>query len=120
MQGAHPCDTSMGFTPLEGLMMGAHLALEIFCYRIRKYIGAYLAALGGAQAIIFGGGIGEDTPFVRVRVLEELEWCGLSLDTARNEQTINREGRITTDSSRLHVYVIPVEEGLLIADQTIK
>jgi acetate kinase len=170
-------DTSMGFTPLEGLMMGmrsgdidpsivgylmrkeqvcvdkveewlnkesgllgvsgrshdtrelvrlidtderANLALEIFCYRIRKYIGAYLAALGSAQAIIFGGGIGENTPFVRARVLEEFDWFGLTLDPARNEQMINREGRITTDSSRLHAYVIPVEEGLLIADQTIK
>ena len=168
-------DTSMGFTPLEGLMMGtrsgdidpaivgylmrkeqvdidevdrwlnkesgllgvsgrshdtrelvrlididerSRLALEIFCYRIRKYIGAYLAALSGAQAIIFGGGIGENTPFVRARVLEELEWCGLTLDPVRNEQTINREGQITTDSSQLHAYVIPVEEGLLIADQT--
>lgn len=98
----------------------ARLALEIFCYRIRKYIGAYLAALGGAQAIIFGGGIGEDTPFVRARVLEEFGWCGLTLDPARNEQTINREGRITTDGSRLHAYVIPVEEGLLIADQTLQ
>jgi acetate kinase len=170
-------DTSMGFTPLEGLMMGmrsgdidpsivgylmrkehvgvdkveewlnkesgllgvsgrshdtrelmrfietderARLALEIFCYRIRKYIGAYLVALGGAQAIIFGGGIGEDTPFVRARVLEELEWAGLTLDPVRNEQTINREGQITTDSSRLHAYVIPVQEGLLIAEQTLK
>jgi acetate kinase len=170
-------DTSMGFTPLEGLMMGmrsgdidpsvvgylvrkervsvekveewlnkesgllgisgrshdtreliglidsderVRLALEIFCYRIRKYIGAYLAALGGAQAIIFGGGIGEDTPFVRMRVLEDFGCFGLTLDLEHNEQIINREGRITTDSSRLHAYVIPVEEGLLIADQTLQ
>jgi acetate kinase len=98
----------------------ARLALEIFCYRIRKYIGAYLAVLNGAQAIIFGGGIGENTPFVRARVLEELEWCGFTLDPVRNEQTINREGQITTDGSRLQAYVIPVEEGLLIADETFK
>lgn len=77
-------------------------------------------ALNGAQAIIFGGGISENTPFVRARVLEELEWCGLTLDPVRNEQTINREGQITTGNSRLPAYVIPVEEGLLIADETFK
>jgi acetate kinase len=60
--------------------------------KIRKYIGAYLAALGGAQAIIFGGGIGEDTSFVRARVLEDLAWCGLILDPARNERMINCKG----------------------------
>jgi acetate kinase len=167
-------DTSMGFTPLEGLMMGersgdidpsivgylarhervdvsrveewlnresgllgvsgrskdtrelvelletdarARLAIEVFCYRLRKYIGAYLAALGGAQAIVFGGGIGENTPSVRARALEGFGWCGLTLDAARNERTIDREGRITTDDSRLHAYVIPTQEGLLIAQQ---
>jgi acetate kinase len=65
-------------------------------------------------------GIGEDRPFVRARVLEEFDWFGLTLDPARNEQTINREGRITTDGWRLQAYVIPVEEGLLIADQTLQ
>jgi acetate kinase len=93
------------------------LALEVFCYRLRKYIGAYLAALGDAEAIIFGGGIGENTPFVRARTLEGFTWCGLTLDPARNEQMIDREGRITTDDSHLHAYVIPTEEGLLIAQQ---
>jgi acetate kinase len=93
------------------------LALEVFCYRLRKYIGAYLAALGGAEAVIFGGGIGENTPFVRARACEGFTWCGLTLDSTRNEQTIDREGRLTTDDSRLHAYVIPTEEGLLIAQQ---
>ena len=96
------------------------LALEMFCYRISKYIGAYLAALNGADAIIFGGGIGEDTPLVRNLVCGPLDWCGLRLDPARNEQTVNREGRITTDDSRLHAWVIPVEEGLMIAQQVAK
>ncbi len=91
------------------------LALEMFCYRISKYIGAYLAALNGAEAIIFGGGIGEDTPFVRTLVCGALDWCGLTLDPTRNEETIHCEGRITTDDSRLHAWVIPVEEGLMIA-----
>ena len=92
-------------------------ALEVFCYRLRKYIGAYLAALGGAEAIIFGGGIGENTPFVRSLTLEGFTWCGLTLDPSRNHQMINREGRITTDDSRLHAYVIPTQEGLLIAQK---
>jgi acetate kinase len=96
------------------------LAMEVFCYRIRKYIGAYLAVLGGAEAIIFGGGIGENTPFVRVRACEGFEWCGLRIDPARNEQVIDREGRITTDDSRLHAYVIPAEEELLIAQKVVQ
>ena len=57
---------------------------------------------------------------MRARVLEDFDWCGLILDPARNEQVINREGRITTDGSRLHAFVIPVEEGLLIADQVLQ
>jgi acetate kinase len=169
-------DTSMGFTPLEGLMMGkrcgdidpalinylatkqgvnvseiedllnnksgllgvsgmshdtrilmkhfdddkrVRLAMEVFCYRILKYIGAYLAALGGAKAIVFGGGIGENTLFVRHYICSQLKWCGLTLDSERNQQTIDCEGRISTDDSRLHAYVIPVEEGLQIAQQAI-
>lgn len=169
-------DTSMGFTPLEGLMMGkrsgdidpalinylatkegvevgeiedllnnksgllgvsgmshdtrvlmehfdndkrVRLAMEVFCYRILKYIGAYLAVLGGAKAIVFGGGIGENTLFVRDRICSQLKWCGLTLDSERNQQTIDCEGRISSDDSRLHAYVIVVEEGLQIAQQAI-
>lgn len=93
------------------------LAIEMFCYRISKYISGYLAALNGAEAIIFGGGIGEDTPFVRTLVCGAFDWCGVNLDQPRNKQTINREGRITTDDSRLHAWVIPIEEGLMIAQQ---
>jgi acetate kinase len=98
----------------------ARLALEVFCYRLRKYIGGYLAVLCDAQAVIFGGGIGENTPFVRALALAEFGWCGLTLDSDRNEQTINCENRITTDISRLHAYVIPVQEGLLIAQQVVQ
>ena len=97
------------------------LALEMFCYRIRKYIGAYLAAMGGAaNGIVFGGGIGENTPLVRAMVCEGLEWCGVSIDQERNRQMVDREGRITTDSSRLHVYVIPSEEELMIAHEAVR
>jgi acetate kinase len=163
-------DTSMGFTPLEGLMMGtrcgdidpalieflvrkegvpidtvAHwlnkesgllgvsgrsqdtrvliqhqdartqLALDIFCYRVRKYIGAYAAAMGGLDAVIFGGGIGENTPEVRRRVCTGLEWMGLELDSKLSAETVDREACLTRPESRVLAYVIPTEEGLMMA-----
>ena len=61
----------------------AWLAIEIFCYRVRKYVGAYLAALGGADAIVFAGGIGENAPEIRARICAGLEWTGLAVDAAR-------------------------------------
>lgn len=166
-------DTSMGFTPLEGLVMGmragdldpalvgyiarrealdldkveellnkksgllgmsgvshdtrilmeqrgtnekVQLALEVFCYRLRKYLGAYLTALEGhAAAIVFGGGIGEDSPWVRQQVCGAMEWCGVQLDNEANERTVNCEGRISTGDSRLAVFVIPTQEALMLA-----
>lgn len=177
IRGGRSVDTSMGFTPLEGLVMGtrsgdldpalvgylarqegvptlevetwlnersgllgvsgrsndmrelvehvqedarARLAVELFCYRARKYVGAYLAALGGADAIVFSGGIGENSPFVRARICDGLSWCGLALDPDRNAETLGTEGRITTDEARLHAYVIPVDEELLIAWDTVR
>jgi len=99
----------------------ARLAIEIFCYRVRKYIGAYLAALGGADAVIFAGGIGENSPEVRARICEGLAWLGLELDAARNaEMQQGREGRISRDGSRLAAYVIPTDEELLIARDTVR
>lgn len=168
-------DTSMGFTPLEGLVMGKRcgdidptivsylaqkedlavskieeilnnqsgllglsgishdtrelkenlpnqrvkLAFDIFSYRIRKYLGAYLAALNGTSAIIFSGGIGENTALVRKLVCQELQWCGLTLDSERNQKVIDCEGRISTDDSTLHAYVIPTQEAIAIARLTI-
>jgi acetate kinase len=164
-------DTSMGFTPLEGLMMGTRcgdidpaivtylmrkenldiggiekflnkecgllgvsqrsadtrvllktpdeksvqLALEMFSSRVRKYIGAYLAVLGGCDAVIFGGGIGENTSYVRERIVRDFNWCGATLDKDRNSRTINCEGPITTQESSLPVWVVPTNEGLMIA-----
>ena len=55
----------------------ATLAIEVFCHRARKYLGAYLAILGRADAVIFGGGIGERAPDIRARICQELDWCGL-------------------------------------------
>ena len=168
-------DTSMGFTPLEGLMMGKRcgdidpaivsylveqenvsvrqieeilnnqsgllglsgishdtrvlkqqltnqrvkLAFEVFSYRLRKYLGAYLAALNGAEAIVFSGGIGENTSLVRKLVCQKLQWCGLTLDLERNQKVIDCEGRISTDESTLHAYVIPTQEAMAIARATI-
>ncbi len=173
-------DTSMGFTPLEGLVMGtragdldpaileyvalkegldikeidmllnkqsgllgisglthdmrelleearehddrrARLAIEIFCYRVRKYIGAYLAALGGAAAIIFTGGIGENSPEIRARITDELQWMGVELDPALNDATTKgAEGRISPPSARVETWVIPTDEELLIARDTMR
>lgn len=180
IEGGNSVDTSMGFTPLEGLVMGtrsgdvdpaildfvsskeglslaevegllnkqsgllgisglthdmrellaeaeehddrrAKLAVEIFCHRVRKYIGAYLAAMNGADALVFAGGIGENAPVVRERICRELEWIGVRLDATRNaEMTNGREGRIDAEGSRLAVWVIPTDEELLIARDTVR
>ncbi|UCG10764.1 MAG: acetate kinase [Dehalococcoidia bacterium] len=174
--GGRSVDTSMGLTPLEGLIMGsrsgdvdptlasflaqregvdvetaedwlntksgllgvsgrsrdmrelldaedkgdkmARLAIDMFCYRLKKYIGAYLATLDGADAVIFGGGIGENAPEVRQRILAGMDWLGLKLDNARNNATVGSEGRISADDTRVHAYVIPVDEALIIARDT--
>jgi acetate kinase len=180
IKGGNPVDTSMGLTPLEGLVMGtrsgdldpaiiefvaakeglsaqevetllnkqsgllgvsgltndmrelldearesddrrAKLAIEIFCYRARKYIGSYLAAMNGADAIIFAGGIGENSAVVRAKICDGLGWLGLELDLERNEgMSGGREGLITKDGSRLAAYVIPTNEELLIARDTVR
>jgi acetate kinase len=93
----------------------AELALEMFCYRIRKYVGAYLAALEGADGIVFTGGIGENAPEIRRRVCEPLRWAGVRLDAARNA---SGDVRITADDATLPVYVIPTDEEGLIARET--
>jgi acetate kinase len=171
-------DTSMGFTPLEGLVMGtrsgdldpaildfvaskegltlsqvesllnkqsgllglsgltpdmrellkeieehddrrARLAVEVFCYRVRKYIGAYLAVLDGADAIVFAGGIGENAVEIRKRICSGLKWMGIELDAAANATlTSGREGKFSTPASRAELWVIPTDEELLIARDT--
>src|ERR1700752_176628 len=98
----------------------ATLAIEVFCYRARKYIGAYLAAIGGAEAGIFTGGIGENSPEVRTRICAGLECLGLYLDQKRNSEAVHGfEGLISKDESRLAAYVIPTDEELLIARDTV-
>jgi len=99
----------------------AMLAIEIFCYRVRKYIGAYLAAMNGADAVVFTGGIGEHSPEVRARICDGLQWMGIDLDEQLNRKhTGDREGLISKEGSRPAVYVIPTDEELLIARDTVR
>jgi acetate kinase len=171
-------DTSMGFTPLEGLVMGtrsgdldpaildfvsakeglslreidsllnkqsgllgvsgltadmrellaeeaenddrrARLAIDLFSYRVKKYIGAYLAAMNGADAIVFAGGIGENSADVRARICANLDWLGISVDQTANAATVGgAEGRIDAPGGRVELWVIPTDEELLIARDT--
>jgi acetate kinase len=174
-------DTSMGFTPLEGLVMGtrsgdmdpsivaylcerenvkpseverwlnersgllglsgrsndmkellraaegngderAEFAIALFCYRARKYVGAYMALLGGADVIVFGGGIGEHAPEIRRRICQDMAWCGIELDDERNAAAhglhAGSGAKISTDGSRTGVYVVAADEETWIAKET--
>ncbi|HAL46000.1 MAG: acetate kinase [Planctomycetes bacterium GWF2_42_9] len=168
-------DTSMGLTPLEGLVMGtrtgdfdpailfyladkgysvddlntmcnkksgllgisgisndmrnlreqaekgdkrAELAFDIFCYRIKKYIGAYTAVVGRLDAIVFTGGIGENTPIVRSQTCGDLEQIGVDIDEAANTAKSRSERTISSSASKVKVFVIPTNEELAIAQDT--
>jgi acetate kinase len=171
-------DTSMGLTPLEGLLMGtragdtdpgaalylmqreglnagqmdallnrssglagisgvsnlmrtliesagqgdprARLAIDVFCYRIRKYIGAYFAALNGADAVIFTAGIGENAPAIRAQVCESLDALGIRIDPARNASAQGVEAEISPAGAATGVWVIPTNEELLIGRDTVR
>ena len=95
----------------------AQLALDIFAYRIVKYIGSYVAAMGGADAIIFTGGIGENSVAVRAKILEPLAFLGAELDSVRNGSDA-KEKVITKDGSRIATWVVPTNEELMIAQKT--
>jgi acetate kinase len=160
-----PLDTTMGFSPLEGLVMAtrsgdvdpaivpylgrrlgrsadeiiallnresgvaglcggvtnlgelaadpspqAQFAVDLYCYRARKYIGAYLAVLGGCDGIVFGGGVGEHVPAVRQRILTGMAWAGIEIDAPANEAARGQEARIDTSRLPVRVQVIPVQE----------
>jgi acetate kinase len=96
----------------------AALALTMFCYRTRKAVGSYLAALGGADAVVFGGGVGEHQPEIRRRVLAGLEGLGIELDAAANAAAVGSEATISTPASAIRVDVIPVDEATVIATDT--
>lgn len=167
-------DTSMGFTPLSGLVMGTrsgdidpsilfylvekeelplnHLhamlnrssgllglsgyaadmrdliaeaengdrrceqAIDVYCYRIKQYIGSYMAVLNGCDAIIFTAGVGENSSLIRSKVCKNLEYLGVHIDETRNSNVDGlREYKISTDDSRVEVYVIPTDEEMVIA-----
>jgi acetate kinase len=94
----------------------AELALEMFAYRVRKYIGAYTAALGAVDAIAFAGGIGEHSPQMRARICCGLELMGISLSATRNDSTASDAATpIHSDVARVQVWVVPTDEELQIA-----
>ena len=98
----------------------AKLAFEIFVYRLKKYIGSYMAALGHVDGLVFTGGIGENSTLVRQKALENMEAFGLELDTAVNEKTVKgKQGLISTADGKVKILVIPTNEELLIARQTL-
>ena len=99
----------------------AKLAVDIFCLRVKKYIGAYLAEMGGADALVFTGGIGENSAEVRRRVCAGLEWLGIDLDVDANEKLVGgKEGEMGKASSKVKLFVIPTNEELLIARDTVR
>ncbi len=93
------------------------LAMDMFAYRVRKAVGAYFAALGSVDALVFGGGIGENSKFVRQSVCDGLRGFGLEMDQHANDELIDREGRLSTRDSRVEAWVIPTEEGLQMAHE---
>ena len=96
------------------------LAIDVFCYRARKYIGAFLACMGGADAIVFTGGIGENSPKIRAQICNGLQWAGLKIDGSTNQEMVGREGKISSEDSSLLAYAIPTDEELLIARDTVR
>jgi acetate kinase len=96
------------------------VAIDVFCYRARKYIGAFLAAIGGADAVVFTGGIGEHSPEIRAQICADFKWAGLEIDADQNLETVGREGSISNGDSPLHAWVIPANEELLIAHDTVR
>lgn len=98
----------------------ATLAIDLFVRRVKDYIGAYLAALGGAEAIVFSAGIGENSPDVRWRVCHGLEWLGVELDAVKNDALpAGEEGEIGASGSRVRLFVIPTDEELMITRETV-
>ena len=94
---------------------GTRLAVDVYCYRARKYIGAYLAALGGADAILFGGGVGEQAPEVRAQILTGLDGLGIVLDADANRAAMGAERCISQRGSATGVWVVPVDEAVILA-----
>lgn len=94
-------------------------AVALFCYRARKYVGAYLAVLGGADGIAFGGGIGEHAPAIRAGILDGLEWAGIRLDPDANAAATSGAHRISAADSAVAVWVLPADEAVEMAFEAI-
>ena len=96
----------------------AQLTLDMLVYQIKKFIGSYAAAMGGVDAIAFTGGIGENDKNLRMQVCSDMEFLGVKMDAARND--VRGEQRISADDSKVDVWVIPTNEELLIARDTVE
>ncbi|MEI6502988.1 MAG: acetate kinase, partial [Armatimonadota bacterium] len=100
----------------------ANDAYEMFCYRVRKYIGAYAAAIGGVDAVVFSAGIGENDPPLRADCVRDLGFLGLEIDPAKNDAPKRKDmpgWEIGRDEAAARVYVIPTDEELMIARDTV-
>src|SRR5207248_1368602 len=95
----------------------ASLALEVFAASVRHYLGAYLVLLGGADAVVFTGGIGENSKTMRQRICAGLDWFGIALDADANG-TAKGEARIDAPASRVQLWIMPTNEELIVARQT--
>ena len=95
----------------------AQLAIDVFVSAVRHYVGAYLVELGGADAIAFTGGIGENSSRIRAAVCRDMAWCGVELDGKRN-QSASGEAVVSSESSRVAVWILPTNEELVVARQT--
>jgi acetate kinase len=99
----------------------ARLAIEIFCLRVKQYLGSYLAQMNGADAIVFTGGIGENSAEVRGRVCADMDFLGIALDAGKNEAAEGgKEGDVSAEGARVRTFVIPTNEELLIARDTVR
>ncbi len=99
----------------------AEFALKVFVASIRQYLGSYLVVLGGADAIVFTGGIGENSSYIRDGVCRNLEWAGISLDDTKNHSVARgSEACITSDSSKTQIWVVPTNEEIVVARQTVE
>lgn len=98
----------------------ASLALKVFVYEARKLIGAYAVAMGGVDAIVFTGGIGENGPKIRSAICENMEFLGVRLDSDKNIQCRGKDAFISDGSSKVKVMVIPANEELIVARETLK
>ena len=93
----------------------ARIALDVYCHRITRYLGAYLAVLGGADAILFGGGVGENVPVIRARVLATLGFAGITIDPNINNRCRGTEAMLSVPGAPVQVWVFAVDEARVMA-----